>query len=107
MLIARSTWVWECTMHGCRYVEARRYNVRLLISTWYVDVLLQVEQPHLQLSNLLLHAGGHLVPVPDRHHIYRHQRNDFVTIRTEASMQDITVARLQSTRVQTPLSPLF
>jgi hypothetical protein len=29
---------------------------------------------------------------------------DFVTIRTEASMQDITVARLQ---VQTPLSPLF
>jgi hypothetical protein len=33
---------------------------------------------------------------------------DFVTIgRTEASMQDITVARLQSTRVQTPLSPLF
>ncbi len=31
---------------------------------------------------------------------------DFVTIRTEASMQDITVARLQSTRVQTPLSPL-
>ncbi len=30
---------------------------------------------------------------------------DFVTIRTEASMQDVTVARLQSTRVQTPLSP--
>jgi hypothetical protein len=30
---------------------------------------------------------------------------DFVTIRTEASMQDITVARLQSTRVQTSLSP--
>ncbi len=27
---------------------------------------------------------------------------DFVTIRTEASMQDVTVARLQSTRVQTP-----
>ncbi len=32
---------------------------------------------------------------------------DFVTVRTEASMQDITVARLQSTRVQTPLSPYF
>jgi hypothetical protein len=30
---------------------------------------------------------------------------DFVTIRTEASMQDITVARRQSTRVQTPLFP--
>jgi hypothetical protein len=34
-------------------------------------------------------------------------REDFVTNRTEASMQDVTVARLQSTRVQTPLSPLF
>jgi hypothetical protein len=32
---------------------------------------------------------------------------DFVTIRTEVSMQDITVARLQITRVQTPLSPSF
>jgi hypothetical protein len=32
---------------------------------------------------------------------------DLVTIRTEASMQDVTVARLQSTRVQNPLSPLF
>jgi hypothetical protein len=32
---------------------------------------------------------------------------DFVTIRTERSMQDLTVARLQSTRVQTPLSPSF
>ncbi len=32
---------------------------------------------------------------------------DFVTIRTEASMQDITVARPQSTRVQTSLTPLF
>ncbi len=31
---------------------------------------------------------------------------DFVTIFTEGSMQDNTVARLQSTRV-TPLSPLF
>jgi hypothetical protein len=30
---------------------------------------------------------------------------DFVTIRTEASMLNITVARLQSTRVPTPLSP--
>ncbi len=30
---------------------------------------------------------------------------DFVTIRTEASMQDVTVARLPSTRIQTPLSP--
>ncbi len=30
---------------------------------------------------------------------------DFVTIRTEASMQDVSVARLQSTRVQTSLSP--
>ncbi len=29
---------------------------------------------------------------------------DFVTIRTEASMQDVTVARQQSTRVQTPPS---
>jgi hypothetical protein len=29
---------------------------------------------------------------------------DFVTIRTEGSMQDVSVARLQSTRVQTPLS---
>ncbi len=29
---------------------------------------------------------------------------DFFTIRTEASMKDVTVARLQSTRVQTPLS---
>jgi hypothetical protein len=32
---------------------------------------------------------------------------DFVSIRTEASTQDVTVARLQSTRVQTPRSPLF
>ncbi len=32
---------------------------------------------------------------------------DFVTIRIEASMQDITVARLRSTRVQTPLPPSF
>jgi hypothetical protein len=32
---------------------------------------------------------------------------DFVTICTEASMQGITVARLQSTRVQTPLYPFF
>ncbi len=32
---------------------------------------------------------------------------DFVTIRTEASMQDITVARLQSTIVQTHLSTSF
>jgi hypothetical protein len=32
---------------------------------------------------------------------------DFVVIRTEASMQDITIARRQSTRVQTPLSPSF
>jgi hypothetical protein len=33
---------------------------------------------------------------------------DFVSIRTEeASMQNITVARLQSTRVQNPLSPSF
>jgi hypothetical protein len=30
---------------------------------------------------------------------------DFVSILIEGSMQDITVARLQSTRVQTPLSP--
>ncbi len=32
---------------------------------------------------------------------------DFVTIGSEASMQDVTVARLLITRVQTPLSPLF
>ncbi len=32
---------------------------------------------------------------------------DFVTIRKEASMQGVTVARLQSTRAQTPLSPPF
>jgi hypothetical protein len=32
---------------------------------------------------------------------------DFVTIRDEASIQDVTVTRLQSTRVQTPLSPLL
>jgi hypothetical protein len=31
---------------------------------------------------------------------------DFVTVRTEASMQDVTVARLQSTRVQTSPLPL-
>jgi hypothetical protein len=31
----------------------------------------------------------------------------FVTILTEALMQDVTVARQQGTRVQTPLSPLF
>jgi hypothetical protein len=30
---------------------------------------------------------------------------DFVTIRTEAATQDVTFARLQSTRVQNPLSP--
>jgi hypothetical protein len=30
---------------------------------------------------------------------------DFVTILTEGSIQDNTVARLQSIRVQTPLSP--
>jgi hypothetical protein len=32
---------------------------------------------------------------------------DFLTIGIESSMQDITVERLQSTGVQTPLSPLF
>jgi hypothetical protein len=32
---------------------------------------------------------------------------DLVTIRTEASMQDVTVARLESTRVKTLLSPSF
>jgi hypothetical protein len=32
---------------------------------------------------------------------------DFITIRTEASMKDITVARLQNTGVQTPFSSLF
>jgi hypothetical protein len=32
---------------------------------------------------------------------------DFVTILTEGSMQGITVARLQSTGVQIPLSPLY
>jgi hypothetical protein len=32
---------------------------------------------------------------------------DFVTIRSEASMQDVTVARLKSEGVQTPLSLLF
>jgi hypothetical protein len=31
----------------------------------------------------------------------------FVTIRTEGSMQDVTVAKLQSTRVQTPPLALF
>jgi hypothetical protein len=32
---------------------------------------------------------------------------DFVTIRTERSMQDVSVASLLSTRAQTPLSPFF
>jgi hypothetical protein len=32
---------------------------------------------------------------------------DFVTIRTKASMQDVTVARLQSKTVKNPLSYLF
>jgi hypothetical protein len=32
---------------------------------------------------------------------------DFVTILTEGSMQDVKVARLQSARVQIPLSPLY
>ncbi len=32
---------------------------------------------------------------------------DFVTIRTVASMQDVTVARLLSTRVETPLSSVM
>jgi hypothetical protein len=32
---------------------------------------------------------------------------DFVTILIEGSMQDVTVARLRSTRVKTPLSPLY
>jgi hypothetical protein len=32
---------------------------------------------------------------------------DFDTIHTEGSMQDNTVERLQSTRVQTPISPLY
>jgi hypothetical protein len=32
---------------------------------------------------------------------------EFVTIRTEASMQDVTVARLQSIRAEIPLAPLF
>ncbi len=36
-----------------------------------------------------------------------HTFGDFVPIRTETSLQDVTVARLQSTRVPTPLSPLF
>jgi hypothetical protein len=39
-----------------------------------------------------------------------HTSGDFVTIHsphTEGSMQDNTVARLQSTRVQTPLYPLY
>jgi hypothetical protein len=32
---------------------------------------------------------------------------DFVTILTEGSMQDNTIARLQSTRIQSSLSPLY
>ncbi len=32
---------------------------------------------------------------------------DFVTIRTDGSMQDVSIAGIQSTRVQTPLSPSF
>jgi hypothetical protein len=32
---------------------------------------------------------------------------DFVTIRTDGSMQDVTVARILSTLLQTPLFPLF
>ncbi len=32
---------------------------------------------------------------------------DFATILTEGSMQDVTIARLLSTRVQTPLSSLY
>ncbi len=32
---------------------------------------------------------------------------DFVTILTEAPMQDVTVPKLLSTRVQSPLYPLF
>jgi hypothetical protein len=32
---------------------------------------------------------------------------DFVTIRTDGSMQDVSVAGIQSTRVQAPPSPLF
>ncbi len=32
---------------------------------------------------------------------------DFVTILTEGSMQDSTVARLLSTKVETPLYPLY
>jgi hypothetical protein len=32
---------------------------------------------------------------------------DFVTTRTEGSMQDVTVAKLQSTSVQTHLFPLY
>ena len=31
-----------------------------------VDVLLEVQQAHLQLGDLLLHVSGHLVPVPVR-----------------------------------------
>lgn len=31
---------------------------------WDLDVLLQVKQAHLQLCNLLLHRGSHLVAIP-------------------------------------------
>ncbi len=35
-----------------------------------------------------------------------HTFGDFVTILREGSMQDITIARLHSSRIQSPLSPL-
>jgi hypothetical protein len=49
---------------------------------------------------------------PEASHKVRHifvprEMGDFVTIRTEWSMQDVIVARLKSTRLQTPLAPLF
>jgi hypothetical protein len=51
-------------------------------------------------------AAAIKVPTREMENISRDPTfGDFVTIRTEASMQDVTVASLQSTRVRTLLDP--
>jgi hypothetical protein len=53
-------------------------------------------------------VSNHYPSIPEMENTSRGPAfGDVVTILTERLMQDNTVARLQSTRVQTPLSPLY
>jgi hypothetical protein len=69
-----------------------------------IGLLFDIFQPH-KFQDILVWIDG---PFREMENISSGLTfEDFVTIHTKASMQDITFARLQSTRVQTPLPPQF